>query len=229
MPRDQDRRQKALERKATKRKEHLRTMVRSEGSVAPASVRALVRAAAQWPLYETWMTRDWKNEENLVQAVVARRSPTGQLAAAVFLIDLGCLGVKNALVRPFASRAEYDALLETLGEEMPLEKADLDLVAKVIDEGITYAKQLGFRPHRDYYEAAAFLAGAEPEACHVKIPLGREGKPFFFAGPYDNVKRIMAQLTRRLGPNGFHYVVPVGPEFQVIPAESDSEEAGDED
>lgn len=212
MPRDQQRRQKAVERKAAKRKEHLRSLVRRVTSALPWSGRSLLRLAPEWPVHECWISRSWQTAGALVQAVVARRSPAGQLAAAVFLIDLGCLGVKNAFARPLESPAEYDELLQRIGEHDKLTKTNLDLVAKVVEEAIAYAKKLGFAPHPDYREAAPFLAGAQPERAPAMVPLGgKDGKPFFVAGPHDNVKRIMAQLRRTVGEGNFDFIVPLGP------------------
>ena len=61
------------------------------------------------------------------------------------------------------------------------------------------------------------LGNADPDACDVPIPLGgKDGRPFFFAGPYDNVDRIMAKLTRKLGPGGFTFIVPIGGDERVF-------------
>ena len=84
----------------------------------------------------------------------------------------------------------------------------------------------GFRPHQDYYAAARFLEGAEPEKCSVKVPLGGpDGKPTFIAGPYDNVNRIMNQLRRKVGDGNFHYLIPVAaPELMLDDDEYDEDE-----
>jgi len=61
------------------------------------------------------------------------------------------------------------------------------------------------------------LGDADPDACDVPIPLGgKDGKPFFIAGPYDNVDRIMAKLTRKLGPDGFHFLFPVSGDEEIF-------------
>lgn len=210
---NQDRRRKALERKATKRKEHKRAQVRTEVVGGPVgSGRQLVRAGARWPLYECWINRDWNGEDGesgLAEMLVARRGPAGEIGAGVFLADLGCLGVKNAYARVFPSEARYADFFEHLDTAAPLTKTDLDLVAKVVWESIAYAKRWGFRPHQGFYEAAPFLEGAEPERCAVAVPLGREGKPFYVAGPRDNPKWVISQLMRTAGEGNFDYVVPV--------------------
>jgi hypothetical protein len=196
-----------VERHISKRKLKQRAVARVGGT----SPRAVLRLAAKWPLHECLISRNWSDEGELIQIVVARRSPDGQIATAVFLVDLGCLGVKSAFVRLEPSREQYERnVLQGMRETQSLVSCDLDLAAKVIREGIAYARRFGLKPDRDYYEAASMLEGVDPDACDVHVPLGRDGKPFFVAGPYDNAQRIVAQLTRTAGPGNFDYFVPLG-------------------
>ena len=197
------RHQKALQRKAAKRKQ------KRASSKPRLTGRALFRAAGHWPLHECLLTKAWQQPEEITQILVARRSPTGQIACGAFLVDLGCLGVKNAFADLFDSQREYKELRSEFMEGQAMIKADLNLAAKIIHEAIAYAGELGFKPHRDYRDAMLMLGDADPEACDVPIPLGKDGKPFFVAGPYDNVDQIMSKLTRKLGPDGFHYLVPL--------------------
>jgi hypothetical protein len=205
MPKDQKRRQKSLERHAAKRKQRKHALVR-QAAPSTSSPRGAIRSAAKWPLYECLISRDWEEPGELVQILVARSSPEGAIGASVFLVDLGCLGVKNAFTRYFLSRGEYEALRRSISESQRLKKADLDLAAKIIQEGINYAERLGFKPHPDYYDAAMLLEGADPAACPTPIPLGVDGKPFFVSGPHDNVPRIMAKLERAVGPGNYDFV-----------------------
>ena len=212
MPGDQERRRRLLEKKSAKRKERKRAGERSELATSASGSRALIRTAATWPLYECWINKNWNDVEitgggGLAEILVARRSSTGQIGVGVFLVDLGCLGVKNAYARVFSSESEYASFFEHLDSATPLGKADLNLVARVIQEGIAYAKRWGFRPVQGYYEAAPFLAGARPEEADVAVPLGRDGKPFYVSGPNDNPKQVIAQLTRTAGAGNFDYIV----------------------
>jgi hypothetical protein len=214
MGRSDKARQRSVERHAAKRK----LKKRAVGSGPGATPRAVLRLAARWPLHECLISRDWNEEGELVQIVVARRSPEGQMASAVFLVDLACLGVKSAFVRLTPSREQYEReVRQAILESQRMVSTDLDLAAKVIREGVAYARRFGLKPDPDYYEAASLLEGADPDACDVHIPLGRDGKPFFVAGPYDNAQRIIAQLTKTAGPGNFDILVPVGmaPDFLV--------------
>ena len=64
-------------------------------------------------------------------------------------------------------------------------------------------------PDRDYYYAREIFGDIDPASCPEAIEYGTDGKPFYVAGPYDDVERIMDRLTRKLGPDGFHFVAPL--------------------
>jgi hypothetical protein len=187
-------------------------------------MRGLLRVSSTWPLHECWIAKEWREEGAIVQVIVSRLSPQGQVAAGVFLVDLGCLGVKNAFGRVFDTRLGYaqELLQHTLATQEMIE-CSLDLAAKVIRDAIAYARDLGFSPHRDYRDAVLVLGDANPDACDEIVPLGKDGKPFFVSGPYDNVDRIIAKLTRRLGPEGFHYLVGLGAPDDMFAEDEDWE------
>jgi len=132
-------------------------------------------------------------------------------------VDLGCLGVKSAFGRVFNTLREYRELRDGMMGRQDMVQADINLVAKIIREAITYAQDLGFKPDPDYRDAMPVLGGADPDACSTPVPLGsKDGKPLFIAGPYDNVDRIIAKLTRKLGPDGFYYMVPIGGDEEIF-------------
>lgn len=131
--------------------------------------------------------------------------------------------MKNAYARVFPTRAAYEEQVSHMAGFIPLNRVSLDDAAKVIAEGIAYAKQFGFPPHRDYAKAAPFLEGAVPENSHLTVRLGGpEGKPIFVAGPNDDARKIVQLLTRRVGQGNFNYIVP-------IPASSEINRIEDED
>lgn len=220
MPGDVERRRKAAERKAAKRKEKKRAIARATAVQAPTSPRGRARAAARWPYYEAQISRGWNDTNKppgITQVIVARQSPRGEVGAGFFLVDLGCLGVKNAFTHVFESPSEYRERLGPLAEAGgPLIAADLDLAAKVVGAGIDYARELGFAPHRDYADAARYLEGAHPELCAVEVPLGYQGKPYYASGPFDNPRKVLAQLTRAVGPGNFEFTAAIAPPGALV-------------
>jgi len=84
------RRQQARQRKAARRKE--RRAKRPALMSRPQSARALLGASRSWPLHECLLAKEWRKEYTIIQILVARRSPAGQIAAGVFLADPACMG-----------------------------------------------------------------------------------------------------------------------------------------
>lgn len=178
----------------------------------------------QWPVYEVLLAENWQQEDVFATSLIARQSPrSGKIAVASFLVDLLCMGVKSAFVRICKSPEDYIRRVRTpLTRDQSMQAAEFDLVVKIITEGVSYAERLGLSPDPEYQQAKLLLAGANPAACAVEVPLGgSEGKPHFMAGPYDNIEQITTLLTRAVGPDGFYITMPA-PEEALKPGEAAS-------
>lgn len=164
-----------------------------------------------WPVYEVLLSEDWDKEGALPTMLVARQSPrSGKIAAAAFLVDLGCLGVKSAFVRICKSPDDYTRRVrDALSNDQTLLPAEFNLVAKIIAAGLAYGQSLGFSPDPEYEQASLLLAGADPAASDVEVPMGGpQGKPLYIPGPYDNIERIATTLVRAVGEDGFEVREP---------------------
>lgn len=203
MPQPRD---KKLSKRVLKRMDS--SEVSTEGQPV-SNLRPLSMSAPMhtWPVHECFVPQNWDAPGELIQLVVTRRSDTGEYASAIVLVDLGCLGVKNAYALRFTDENEYHAWLNTLPMADVLERISLDLAAKIVRTALDYAESLGFRPHRDYALASPFLRDAHPDRAKEDVPTGLDGKPYFVNGPYDNVRKIKQQLDRRVGPGNYNITV----------------------
>jgi hypothetical protein len=62
--------------------------------------------------------------------------------------------------------------------------------------------------------------------------MGKDGKPYFFAGPYDSAAKsnqILAKLRSHFGPDGFYYTVPVAESDLINMQPIDDDEDYDDD
>lgn len=202
-------------KKARKRKQRTRNRLRAPNPLAALGLGRSGRALkqmGQWPLLECLISQEWRKDGEICQIAVARQSPaTGEVALGSFLVDLACLGVKNAMANVFSSPAEYRReYRQHLMAFQPIMECDLDLAAKVIQEGINYARSLGFNPHSDTATALKILGEVHPEKRDETIPLGKDGKPLFINGPYDDVSRIIRILERNVGQGNYDYLIATG-------------------
>ena len=136
----------------------------------------------------------------------ARNRPDGRVAVGSFAVDLGCLGVKFALANHSISTAQYYERFVhgAATKQVPCDPA---FAVKLIVGAVEYAEELGFGPDPDYYYSREIFGDIDPASCQETIEYGQNGKPFYFAGPYDDAKKIVNHLARKLGPGGFDYVV----------------------
>jgi hypothetical protein len=170
--------------------------------------------AGRWPLYEVLLAPTWRDTTKLASVWVARCAPEStKFAVAYMLVDLGCLGVKSAIVRRFSSLDGYAEFREQAMVTQEMKPADLDLVAKILYTAVDYAASLGFQPDYVFNQAEHLLSGAQPELCPTPVPVGGpEGKPLYVNGPYDDVDRIIATLRRTVGDGNFDYLIQLAPD-----------------
>lgn len=98
----------------------------------------------------------------------------------------------------------------------PLVEVSPALAHEIIYGAIAYADRYGFKPQRDYRDSQHILdlPGEHPRSGRVEF--GKDGKPFYVSGPYDNADRIIQQLTRTAGEGNFDYLMQIGGDEEVF-------------
>lgn len=180
----------------------------------PTSEKGMLRQSSQWPLLECLISAEWQDPMQLTQICIARQSPSGDIAAGVFLLDLACLGAKTAYGRILTSQRQYrEEIRDRMVHNQEMISCDVDMAAKIIEEGIDYAQSLGFKPDKDIKYAYLVLGKTNPEKyANLEVPLGgEEGKPFFVSGPYDDADRIIRVLNRKVGEGNYNFMLALGP------------------
>lgn len=131
----------------------------------------------------------------LVAVLIARQDRIGRAVVCGFLVDLYCLGVKNVVGPKRMSDGEVHAYRRMFfgGFTAQPSPAPLDLAQHLVHGAVAYARALGFEPHADFAEAAAYLGEGQPPTAPVRF--GRDGAPYYVAGPYDDSRAVLATLA----------------------------------
>src|SRR5579859_2454109 len=183
---------------------------------------SIVRRAREYPLLECIISADWQNEQpGLVEIVVARQQPDGNICFGTYLVDKLCLGLKNTFARANYTPARYQDESRRLFRDRPFVTCSSTLAYQMIYESIDYAARFGFTPQRDYELTQFMLAPRDEYTPTYKIHFGQKGnlfgqdkgKPLFISGPDDNVPAILKQLEQTAGPGNYNFIAMAPPPF----------------
>jgi hypothetical protein len=141
--------------------------------------------------------------------VVARQPGFDRIIMCSYLVDIWCLGVKDAMPPRKMNLGEYKEFSTHIYSNFfeGTEKISLELAQAIVFGGVEYAAKLRFQPHRDFEKARAHLGEWNGEP---KLTFGKDGKPFYMSGPYDNPQKIIKTLLNSVGEGNFHYMVGIG-------------------
>ena len=210
MPRDERKRQKALMKKRSKQKAASQHRSHQQ-DLASLSAQAIIRRARAFPVYECWISDNWQKDDlGLIEILLARQQPDGDICFATYLVDKYLLGVKNTFGNAGFSPARYqNEVAGRVFHELKPQECPIELAHQMIYASIEYAAQFGFQPEKDFAVTQYMLAprGELEEPYHLTF--GKNGKPFFIAGPYDNTARILRQLEKTAGEGNYNIFIPI--------------------
>ena len=200
----------------------------------PAQVAPLVRAAAaraagsagEVALVGCWVNPGWsgglriagrpdwsdlspgeQTAGGMATVVVARRHRPSRVSVCGYLVDTHCLGVKNTLGPRVMGDGDLPAFLRIFFQPFehlgPPLAAPLELARHLVYGAVDAARRLGFEPAADFAAAAGHLGPWEDENA---ITFGRDGIPYYVAGPYDDAAAVLRTLNRTVGRGNFHYM-----------------------
>jgi hypothetical protein len=142
--------------------------------------------------------------------ILSRFKSDGRVESGVFLLDVFCLGAKNAMFVQLDVTRYENELLERYSPRDALESIEPPCARKLVEDAVRYAAGLGFGPHPDYKKACRVFGGTDTGACTRQFVFGHEGKPHYIQGPNDSpqrVTRILNALEARCGEDNFFYTI----------------------
>lgn len=159
------------------------------------------------PLVACTISSDYA-KEGVGTLSVVRKLTLGRYGACYFLLDLWCLGIKDAYFRVLDAE-DYEFYHEG-DQAVPVSPIDPAIARKLVRDAAAFGLKNGFAPPDDLTEMERMFG--EVETTAATFTFGVEGKPYYLVGPNDppaRVRRIMETLEFNLGINGFQYEYPV--------------------
>jgi hypothetical protein len=158
-----------------------------------------------------WPLNDGPNSGTggLASVLVAREHKYGKVSVCGYLADVYCLGVKNAVGPRIMDNLGLRAFIRDFfsGYDGDPIEAPIELAREVVFGSVEYARGLGFEPHPDFAAAEGHLGEwAGPSS----ITFGKDGKPLYVNGPYDDPGPVIRTLERTVGQGNFDYLIGIG-------------------
>jgi hypothetical protein len=203
-------------------------------NVRPAVIKPLIRQiAAEAPeapveaaeLVGCWLSPGWSaglgiewrdgwsdvdcgpgGPAGIALVLVARAGRADRVSVCGYLVDTFCLGVKNVIGPELMRRRELPSFRRRYFMAFPAPglAAPLELARHLVHGAVAFAVGVGFDPHPDYAAARGHL-GELVEPC--AITFGRNGRPLYVPGPYDDAPAVAGTLRKIMGPDGFAVAV----------------------
>jgi hypothetical protein len=152
--------------------------------------------------------------EGIGWVILARFKPKGRrVEAAVFLVDVFCLGVKLAVFEAGAPTDYQQRIRSHYVSEFPMVPTEPSCARRLLEQAVEYAANLGFTPHPDYKKAMRPFGGIQAAQCTQEFTFGHQGKPFYRRGPRETeaqARHIIHRLQQRCGVGNFEYLVRLG-------------------
>jgi hypothetical protein len=215
---------------ARKREKHRLKREKKKRDLRRAQSVSPFRRAAQLPgLLECYVTAGWRGN-GLGDFVVIGQLPNGMLTLSGFLVDVWCVGLKDAWGRGQLSRQEFEENVlgpwrDRIGE---VARVDVDTVRKFVAGAIRFSHQNGFRLPEHWQRYAAILGDLGPIESADLSDFGIDGG-LRYVGDFDFLRKRLIGCTveQFLNRPDVHYLTSADSYAEY--AESDDDEEENED
>ena len=211
MAKSEQQKQKKLAKLKAKEQRKKKQLARQQQMMA--SMAGKMRAAATGSIKDCMISPELlipnPTRPAIGHVMLSRTAPGGQIAAAFFLVDLGCMGVKD-VAGNYRTQTEYSDVITDMQSRQMLQPCEPEFARGVVEAAIAYAESCGLQPHPDYSKYAPLWHHIEPASVGDTISFGMNGKPTYIAGPYDDMGRqtqIYNRMCETLGEGNFEFAM----------------------
>jgi hypothetical protein len=172
-----------------------------------------LKNAREYPIWDCWVYADWE-KSGISPVIVARKQSEDRVIFGVCLVDWWCLGIKDAFANADVSRSSFERNLPTMCSNAP-QACSVEFAHELIYGAMEFAARYGFQPHKDFTRQMVDQV-LDPPDMHPRthnLQFGKDGKPFYASGPYDDahkINRILRSLERTAGKGNYEALIHLG-------------------
>jgi hypothetical protein len=161
------------------------------------------------PIHECRVNANWQ-DSGMANLIVSRKHTNGNVTIGLFLVDIFCLGVKDAHYRFNISDMDYREFIDNFESQLPVEIISYTLAHNIVYSAIEFAEDFGFKPHPKFTSVAQYMLEEDTDDIElIDIECGKNGKALYVRSPYDSnwqAKSIIDQLERTAGPGNYDFI-----------------------
>jgi hypothetical protein len=207
MPLNEQRIQRKLAAKKKKKRRENKCLARRKQQLA--SLAGIVKLASEGKIIECTIGDSSSREESgMITISLVRGALRGEVVWACFMVDTWCLGVKDCFAKLLPLNAYYRHRAE-LSDRLSVRPIASDVGHAIVVGGIDYAHSLGLDPHPDCRKTLLIWNGIPIGQLPRSLKFGRNGRPCYIVGPYDDHHRqcrIVNVLNETIGKGQFELV-----------------------
>jgi hypothetical protein len=145
----------AMSRDARKKqKQRLKREQKRRDARRARAVTPLEHVARSGGQLECYVNANWR-EMGMANIQVLGRAPDGRTAYTAFLVDVWCVGLKDAFGKREMSRPDFEVILDQMDNQFEVAKLPAAEAKRLVAGGMRFARQNGFKlpPHYERWVA----------------------------------------------------------------------------
>jgi hypothetical protein len=156
------------------------------------------------PIGNCYINKEW-DEAGMANIIITREHTNGNKTVGLYLVDIFCLGVKDTHYLFNIPDSELEEIIEQIdgSGDSEMIKEKYSLLHNIIYGGIEYAKEFGFKTHKDFNLTKYILEEDDDHIEFIDVEFGLDGKPAVFMGKEQHPSNIISQLERIVGKDNF--------------------------
>jgi hypothetical protein len=161
------------------------------------------------PVFKCLVNEDWETEK-MANVMVLRRHVNDNISGANFLVDLLCLGVKDAAWFFNTEPDEMTGMLENA--DPPMVEIPYELAHNIVYAGLEFAAEYTIKPHADFAIARFALEEDDDSVELIDIETGEDGMPHLIERHPGQYADAHSKLKKHAGEGNFKISVVFGSE-----------------
>ncbi len=148
----------------------------------------------------------------IIYVVVTRRHTGGRVSAALFMVDVYCLGVKESFYRLWLEDDELEELLELPTDLIEFRECSYEEAHNRIYGAIAFAEEAGIKPDKSFQLTKYLLEEDTDDIPLIEYDYGHNGKHFLICDTKLEASRYLPILRKTLGEDRFDYLIGIDEE-----------------